>query len=65
MKAPKRSKKEELARQLRKDLSDEGLVNYIEENRRMVKNELQYNRSTTKYQNYVNAGILALLLNKV
>lgn len=65
MKAPDNNKKRVLARQLRKDLSDDRLVSYIEENRRMVKNEIKMGRKHTKYQNYVNAGILALLLPKV
>lgn len=64
MKALDKDKKRNLAYHLRADLDNDALIRYIEENRRMVENEKSHDRSTIKYQRFVDAGILAMLLPK-
>ena len=55
----------ELAKVLRKDLSNTDLFNYIQEQQRMITNEIRMNRSATKYLNYLKAALLALDMETV
>lgn len=50
----------ELARILATDLDSDGLIRYIDEQNRLIKNERYYGRTSRQYERFLKAGIQAL-----
>lgn len=51
-----------LAIQLGNDLTANGLERYVQENNRMITNEIKYGRSPARYKIYSLAGQFALMI---